>query len=444
MCDVLIVFDRDIIVFSDKSCAYPDSGDPVKDWARWFRRSIAASARQVYGAERWIRHHPDRIFLDPACERRLQLCLPPSDEMRVHRVVVARGAGTRCSAFFGNDTGSLMVRNDLIGDSHINPAAGPFGIFRIGQLDPDKGYVHVLDDESLDIVLTELDTVADFVTYLTRKEAFLCSGRVVMAPGEEDLLAYYLTHTDNNGEHEFVVRPDADGIIEFDHWYRGMSGHDEYIAKKSADKISYLVDRLIEHVSGLAAGHALIDGNQLPVRDHERALRTLAAESRLSRRHLARALLSLLSSTSAKKGRSRIRCFAMPKSNTGYCFLVCPCPQDGDYDQHRRSRSMLALAYCKVLKLDHPDLRQVVGCAMEPIDGEQRSGDLVYLDTTNWTEEDAQEARKLQRENGLLASPKVTRVHEAEYPRSSGPDVSDSSAGRHTSSPPGGAGPAHG
>ena len=54
LCDVLIVFGRDVIIFSDKSCAYPDTGDDVKDWGRWFKSSIKESARQVYGAERWI------------------------------------------------------------------------------------------------------------------------------------------------------------------------------------------------------------------------------------------------------------------------------------------------------------------------------------------------------------------------------------------------------
>ena len=207
LCDVLIVFDRDIIIFSDKSCTYPDSGDEVKDWARWFRRSISDSARQVFGAERWIRHHPNRIFLDPGCTKPLPIDLPSSEEMRLHRVVVARGAGKRCSAFFGGDSGSLMVRSDLVGDAHLNAPAGPFGIFRIGRVDPDRGYVHVFDDDNLDIVLSELDTVADFVAYLTRKEAFICSRRVVLATGEEDLLAYYLTHTRKDGEHDFVVPP---------------------------------------------------------------------------------------------------------------------------------------------------------------------------------------------------------------------------------------------
>ena len=420
LCDVLIVFDRDIIVFSDKSCAYPDTGDYVKDWARWFRRSIRDSARQVYGAERWIRHHPDRIFLDPACEHRFQVLLPRSDKMRIHRVVVARGAGERCNAFFGGDSGSLMVRSDLVGDSHINPPAGPFGVFRIGQLAPDKGYVHVFDDENLDIVLSELDTVADFVDYLTRKEAFLCSGKVVLASGEEDLLAYYLTHTNDNDEHDFVVQPDVDGI-HFDQLYRGMREDEQYIAKKSADKISYLIDDLIEHVSGSAADHTLIDGNERPVHDYEKALRMLAAESRLSRRHLARALVDLLSSTSAS-GRPRSRCVVTAeKSDTGYCFLVCPSPQDRDYDQHRRSRSVLLAGYCTVMKLRFPDLQHIIGYATEPLDGERRSEDLVYLDVTNWMEEDAQAARRIQRQSGLLASPTVTHVHEAEYPASPGP-----------------------
>lgn len=425
LCDILIVFDRDIIVFSDKCCVYPDTGDPVRDWTRWFKRSIGASARQVYGAERWIRHHPRRIFLDPACERRLRVRLPTADKMRVHRVVVARGAGTRCSAFFGGDTGSLMVRSDLVGDSHINPPAGPFGIFRIGQLNPNKGYIHVFDDENLDIVLSELDTVADFVAYLRRKEQFLCSGRVVLATGEEDLLAYYLTHINDDGEHDFVVPVEAD-VVEFDHLYKGMPGDPRYLAKKAADKISYLIDNLIERVTRSATDRTLIAGNELPVRDYESALRVLAAENRLARRHLARAIVDLLSSSRAD-GRPKFRCVVRAeKSGTGYCLLVCPYPQSRDYGQYRRWRSGQLAAYCNTLKIHYPGLQHIVGYATEPVDAERRSEDLVHVDATEWTAEDSQTARTLQRECGLLVSPTVTHIHESEYPVSSGPEVSNS------------------
>ncbi|MXW92249.1 MAG: hypothetical protein F4114_12615 [Rhodospirillaceae bacterium] len=415
LCDVLIVFGHDAIVFSDKSCAYPDTGEQVRDWARWFKRSISASAQQVYGAERWIRRHPDRIFLDTGCKHPLPLSLPPSDELRVHRVVVARGAGERCSTFFGGDSGSLMVRSDLVGTSHINPPAGPFGLFRIGQLDPDRGYVHVLDDENLDILLSELDTIADFVAYLSRKEALLCSEKVVLATGEEDLLAYYLTHTNAKDEHDFVVPPDVN-IVQFDHLYREMRDDERYIAKKSADEVSYLIDQLIDHVSGNVIDRTLIDGNELPFHDQENALRVLASEDRLSRRHLARTLVDLWTTTSAR-GPARSRCVVTnEKSGTGYCFLVSPIPEDRDYCEYRHSRSVLLAACSKVMKLKFPALQHVVGYATEPLDGEQRSQDLAYLDATSWTETDAQEARRLQARTELLDSPTITHFRDQEYP----------------------------
>ena len=70
-------------------------------------------------------------------------------------------------------------------------------------------------------------------------------------------------------------------LIHFDHLYRGMRDDHQYIAKKSADEISYLIDDLIEHISASAVDRTLIDGDELPIGDIEKALRMLAAESRL-------------------------------------------------------------------------------------------------------------------------------------------------------------------
>lgn len=62
----------------------------------------------------------------------------------------------------------------------------------IGQIDPEQGYVHVLDDVTFKILLKTLDTITDFVDYLERKERFITSGNLISAAGEEDLLAHYL------------------------------------------------------------------------------------------------------------------------------------------------------------------------------------------------------------------------------------------------------------
>jgi hypothetical protein len=70
LADLVVVFENDILLFSDKYCELPQAGDIEVGWKRWFRRAIQASAETGVGAERWIRNHPDRLFLDSACTRR--------------------------------------------------------------------------------------------------------------------------------------------------------------------------------------------------------------------------------------------------------------------------------------------------------------------------------------------------------------------------------------
>ena len=94
LCDLLVVFGDDVILFSDKSCGFPASGDVELDWSRWYRRSVSGSAKQMRRAEEWVRRQPERIFLDPQGEVRLPVEIPPSSRLRIHRVCVAlRRAG---------------------------------------------------------------------------------------------------------------------------------------------------------------------------------------------------------------------------------------------------------------------------------------------------------------------------------------------------------------
>jgi hypothetical protein len=85
-----------------------------------------------------------------------------------------------------------MMIPDIIGQAHYQDGQLEVLPFAIGQVDPSKGFVHVLDDASLAILMTELDTIRDFVAYLQKKERFISSGRLACAAGEEELLAEYL------------------------------------------------------------------------------------------------------------------------------------------------------------------------------------------------------------------------------------------------------------
>jgi hypothetical protein len=61
VCDLLVVFERDIIIFSDKTCGFPPTEDLALAWSRWYHRAVVRSARQLRGAERWILQHPARL-----------------------------------------------------------------------------------------------------------------------------------------------------------------------------------------------------------------------------------------------------------------------------------------------------------------------------------------------------------------------------------------------
>lgn len=54
VCDLIVVFENHIIIFSDKDCDFPDTGNPDLDWSRWYKRAVRKSAEQIWGAERWL------------------------------------------------------------------------------------------------------------------------------------------------------------------------------------------------------------------------------------------------------------------------------------------------------------------------------------------------------------------------------------------------------
>lgn len=59
---------NDVLLFSDKDCAYQSNFDVSVAWPRWYRNTIDKSVRQLVGAEKFIKAFPKRIFLDKACQ----------------------------------------------------------------------------------------------------------------------------------------------------------------------------------------------------------------------------------------------------------------------------------------------------------------------------------------------------------------------------------------
>ena len=414
---MLVVFGDNVLIFSVKYIQFNQSIDIERAWSRWYKRAIRRSADQLIGAENWIRRYPQRIYLDPHCQHNFPIFIPDSSRIRVHRVVVALGVSDACSAYFGgNSLGSLVIQSDLEGDSHyLHP-------FRIGHVNPTKGFVHVFDDVTLDKVLGELDTISDFVTYISKREAFLSRKKpVVVAAGEEQLISVYATQLNANGEHDFVLPVEAgeapDGVYIAEDFWDDMIHHPQYIAKKEADKISYVWDRLIEHFIKYGGIHDETGHRHQTASDLEPGLRFMASEPRVRRRQLGYALVHLLETAPQDLRATRV-VYSDDFPEKAYLFLVLPPIENVQYDEYREFRRALLLAYCKVAKLLCSNASFIIGIATENSRAKETSEDLVALDVRDWTKARQEEAQQIQKEASLLLDENIhmTKGRTPEWP----------------------------
>ena len=189
LCDLLIAFDNHIIIFSDKDCAYGNSGDPRVDWRRWYKRAIQKSAEQLIGAKNWISRCPDRIAIDAKCSKKLPLEIKITSKTKFHLIAIAHGATEPCKAYFSGGDGGFLINNRIIGNMHVDEGCEPFCVGRV--LDNAQDFIHVFDDSSYINVLRELDTIQDFIGYLDARQTLL-TGKGVIAESENDILAQHL------------------------------------------------------------------------------------------------------------------------------------------------------------------------------------------------------------------------------------------------------------
>ena len=384
VCDVLVAFREHLILFSDKNCAFPD-GEISLAWRRWYKRAVYEAAKQLYGAERWITKYPDRIYLDSQCTQRLPIDLPMPGQARVHRIVVAQGAGRACLAHVGGTSGSLMLCPKMRAPVDAIPSSDGLGPepFVIGQ--SPGSFFHVLDDVTLPVVLRELDTIADLVDYLSWKEAFIQSGHLGFSAGEEHLVAYYLEclHT---GLDPSV--PLMEGrITGLDETFGpSVRSSTWYIEERERLRPSYAWDRMVQMLAEdiLAERMTPLFGDVETVAVHERRSRALASAPRRVRLDLAMSFREVLQTDLG----TRFRLVRHPLQwDTLYLFLVLA---RGSIPQleYRKIRAKMLQVYAAVHGSRNPDVQHVVGICTGPASsGDDLSHEVVYIDRAHWSPE---------------------------------------------------------
>jgi hypothetical protein len=362
LCDMLVVCEPDVLIFSVKEIQIKKTGDDELNRQRWHRRAVEESAEQIYGAERFL----TTVGAFTTREGQMALPIPALEVRRIYRIAVALG-----------------------GQGKVPIMSGDFG----------KGFVHVLEDNSLEIIMHELDTITDFVQYLKDKEALVEEQQeIIIEGGEGDLLALYLTNA-----RKF---PPANGFKISGLW-DDFRSRIEYHDRRTADNVSYSWDRLIESFYDDFIKNNL--ETPMSLANIERSIRVMAKESRFYRRALAKAFIEFIDLASEAKKEIESRMLLSP-SGIIYVFLAKP----HGYDRQARAAELGLRCF---IARGKSNAEIVIGIATEqyrPNYG--HSFEFCYLFQKSWTDEDSEKALEMQRDLGYFEKPNEYKRHFEEYP----------------------------
>lgn len=355
LCDCLIVCGPHIVIISVKECDYKDTGDKT-GWERWEKAAIEKSASQIWGAERWL-HTVNQV------ERKdgRILNLPSKDERKYHRISVSLG-----------------------GKGHVPIKWGDLG----------NGFVTVCDEFSVGVVFSTLDTITDFVEFLSATENYVTSGVQMLFSGGgiEDLVALYLMHN-----RSFTLTEEAnqqpDLLIVADDLWKGFYESPEYKAIQEDFKNSYIWDRLIEHYTDDLLTDGIFDMHSKEVTDNQLALVEMALQPRSYRVVLADVFIKFLQNPELKLASRAAKAYG----NTAFVFLI-----GNSSDREHRARE-LALR-CLVVRGRLPGVKTVVGIATDRPGTSEigYSSDIVYIYMPEWTDRDETHVKGIQAELGYF------------------------------------------
>lgn len=391
LCDILVVFGNSVILFSDKSCNFPTTGNVEVNWSRWYRRAVIGSQRQLSGAERWIRQFPDRVFVDRRCTQPLNVSLPSPAHIQFYKVCVALGAADPCRSFFKCGSGSLMLTEPASkleipgGDNIPTP-------FTVG-MSYGPEIIHIVNEVTLPILLNQLNTVSDFVDYLKTKERLVRSGKAISIKGEEDLVGLFLGAGTSLPD-ALDAQVGINSVTIDDGIYEDILKRKDYLGYTSENQSSYFWDWLIEYHTHCVFNGTLVKGSVVTVAENEELLRILASESRVRRRVLSDAYLDLIAS--APRNQISSRTLKIP-GDTLYVFQVHP-RSDSDEKDYRKYRQEYLHQYCLLTAWRNRDKCQIVGLVTDGPHPMKDGYDIIKLELGEWTPDMVKMGEELERD----------------------------------------------
>lgn len=375
-CDCMVVFEDNILIFSVKDNKYTGKTQKIA-WQRWNRGTIEKSIIQIVGAEKWIKKNPEKLFLDEKCTKKVLINFDIK-KAKIYRFVVALGVNEDIGILYSDEKEDL---EDKIG---------------VVQTKRDNIY-HILDSANVELILSELDTVQDFLNFYKEKELTIAKLNKLGYYGESTLLALYMQNmNEETGEHKILPTNFSDDeLLEKKYLWSNIENNPQYLLKKHLDKESYLIDDLLKKAVYYEQRGALI-GN-LDVVNNNSPIKELTKETRFERRILGFTLADMHKKYwEMEKQTKFVRLSMNENGNKAYVLLMHTFATEEDLEQARLDLKLMLEIACGCLKNIKPELIQIIGLVFIPDKLSFSKGeDYILLNCEDWTQEDIEYYNKL-------------------------------------------------
>ena len=353
LCDVLIVCGNSILIISVKHIKMSIHSDEKIRSERWIKKAIEDSAKQIYGAERFLKT-VDEVYTK---NRTNKISLPPKNQREIYRIAIA----------FGSDY-SLPL---------------PYGDF-------GQGYIHVFDEETTSILLSELDTITDFTRYLIDKVEFL-KEKYFSMPKESDFLAFYI-------QTGLDIDEKVDSIVSDCGLWGSYVESEEYKDWQNLLPQSYIWDYMIAQLHDYHISEETTDERR---NDLEEAIRVINQEPRINRIELG----GILDNAIQRKSNGRM---LRPLKGAEHCYVFMPLTSKN----WEGKENELELR-CLVARMENPNIKRVIGIGF----GNNGDGKEVYDICSHYIPEMSEDfisnAKAIQENLGYFKNPTIS--HSKEY-----------------------------
>lgn len=421
LADLTIYFNNTLILFSDKGhVKFQEHNEVRLAWSRWYRAAVKESAKQLHGAESFVRNHPDKIFLNSKLEDRFPFDLTKS-ELKIHLIAITKGISDHAKRYFDS---IKLGSSGTLGYSFQAPEKELLETpFFVGDVDQGKTFVHVLDESGIKLLLEELCTPADFIRYLEVKEKAIREGSFLYSAGEEETLAVYLQGDGGYGFGDISNPPENQGNFfcipewEWRHYRQTVAYARRYDHKPKARLWNEIIARFSNAITDACVGEAW----DLPFLTHSSAVQVLASENFYSSSFLASTLFDKFESV-PKGVRSARVVKSMSNPNRIYVFVFFPWGDDyTSYDAYRQERTACMHLYAYVALYKFHKAKEILILGADTKGREGGSETILAIDASvPLTSEERVMAQKIMKTYQILDNVSEKRNKAFSFPKKFG------------------------